>query len=369
VSVNDSGGALSTTTISVVVHPAVTLTLNITPRPVDLGQLVNFSANVSGGTAPFVYTWAFGDGGTGGDLANISHIYTTNGPFWPAVTVIDAAGQVVTTDQQLIVALNVSILSNGTLGAAPFGVGFDSHVTGGEPGYRYAWQFGDGATSSQPDPVHVYDLPGQYDARLTVTDAVGATAQSGEWTVFVAPGGGTLALTLAETSANISLGAVETVTAEPRGGAGAYTLSWSSLPAGCTQPSALTLYCAPSESGIYAVSASLRDGPGAFVTATTTFSVGHIGPPGTLQPGGGPEGGFGLSALALAELIAGALGVVAVTAGAAFVIGTRRGSGARDTRNAHDPYERYRRAETPPNDVTLDRGDAATSGDPLSDLL
>jgi PKD repeat protein len=35
------------------------------PVSPELGQLVNFTANVSGGTAPYRYSWAFGDGGLG----------------------------------------------------------------------------------------------------------------------------------------------------------------------------------------------------------------------------------------------------------------------------------------------------------------
>lgn len=39
----------------------------------------------------------------------------------------------------------------------------------GDP-LTYAWSFGDGATSSAPDPVHAYDKPGNYTVRLTVAD-------------------------------------------------------------------------------------------------------------------------------------------------------------------------------------------------------
>ena len=42
----------------------------------------------------------------------------------------------------------------------------------------YAWDFGDGATSSLADPTHVYPNPGTYTALLTVTDSLGATSTS-----------------------------------------------------------------------------------------------------------------------------------------------------------------------------------------------
>gem|GEM_PF-4537706 len=34
---------------------------------------------------------------------------------------------------------------------------------------QWAWNFGDGSTSSEKNPVHVYNDPGQYTVSLTVT--------------------------------------------------------------------------------------------------------------------------------------------------------------------------------------------------------
>lgn len=39
----------------------------------------------------------------------------------------------------------------------------------------YYWDFGDSGTSSQQNPVHTYDVPGDYTAQVTVTDDEGAT--------------------------------------------------------------------------------------------------------------------------------------------------------------------------------------------------
>lgn len=344
--VADNSGALTNASFAVVVHPALVVGLNIPPRPADLGQLVNFSANVSGGTLPYTYAWAFGDGGVGGDLANISHIYTTNGPFDPAVTVTDAAGQSVTVAQPLTIALNVSILSNGTLGAAPLGLGFTSHVTGGEPDYAYAWAFGDGSTSAMADPSHTYAAPGTYDATLQVTDAAGVMARSTVWPVVVAPGGGPLDLSLSAAPANVSLGGIETVTAAPQGGVGAYTLTWTNLPPGCSASAILTLRCPAGTSGTYPVAATVTDSHGDVAAAATTFTVSQAGSSGGLT-GTGPSSFAGLSLLTREEIAGIAIGGLIAAAVAGFGLGqVARGRSGR-AGSPPDPYDRFRRPEPP----------------------
>lgn len=39
------------------------------------------------------------------------------------------------------------------------------------------WDFGDGFESSEIDPIHVYDAPGQYEVTLTITDRTGCTSE------------------------------------------------------------------------------------------------------------------------------------------------------------------------------------------------
>ncbi|GGI90018.1 immune inhibitor A domain-containing protein [Shewanella gelidii] len=53
---------------------------------------------------------------------------------------------------------------------------FTSTVSGGEPAYRYSWNFGDGsAVSEQASPSHTYAAAGTYNVTLTVTDSADAS--------------------------------------------------------------------------------------------------------------------------------------------------------------------------------------------------
>ncbi|MFW6693882.1 ThuA domain-containing protein [Streptomyces sp. MAR4 CNX-425] len=62
-----------------------------------------------------------------------------------------------------------------TSGQAPLDVRFSAEGTTDPDStdLTYAWDFGDGATSDQPDPAHTYAGNGTYDATLTVTDPGG----------------------------------------------------------------------------------------------------------------------------------------------------------------------------------------------------
>ncbi|MEV4760295.1 ThuA domain-containing protein [Micromonospora sp. NPDC049559] len=65
-----------------------------------------------------------------------------------------------------------------TSGPAPLTVQFSSAGSRDPDGgvLRYAWAFGDGGTSTEPNPTHTYTEPGNYTAQLTVTNPKDRTA-------------------------------------------------------------------------------------------------------------------------------------------------------------------------------------------------
>ncbi len=62
-------------------------------------------------------------------------------------------------------------------GDVPLNVNFSSAGSTDLDGtiVSYEWRFGDGTTSTSPNPLHTYTVPGEYVATLTVTDNLGAT--------------------------------------------------------------------------------------------------------------------------------------------------------------------------------------------------
>ncbi|HLF70660.1 MAG TPA: PQQ-dependent sugar dehydrogenase, partial [Dehalococcoidia bacterium] len=68
-------------------------------------------------------------------------------------------------------------VANPTSGNAPLAVQFSStgsYDSDANP-LAYAWNFGDGASSTQPNPSHTYTTNGNYSATLTLTDGQGGS--------------------------------------------------------------------------------------------------------------------------------------------------------------------------------------------------
>jgi hypothetical protein len=50
-------------------------------------------------------------------------------------------------------------------------VSFSSAIDGGAPAFSYQWNFGDGASSTDANPTHIFATTGTFDVTLTVTDS------------------------------------------------------------------------------------------------------------------------------------------------------------------------------------------------------
>lgn len=73
-------------------------------------------------------------------------------------------------DVNSIPTLQVSATGNPNSGTAPLTVSCNTTVSGGLSPYTYLWSFGDGGSSSQRNPSHIYTSAGTYTAQVTVTD-------------------------------------------------------------------------------------------------------------------------------------------------------------------------------------------------------
>jgi PKD repeat protein len=88
------------------------------------------------------------------------------------------------TEAAAIPAPTASFTASPTSGSAPLAVEFVD-TSSGAPN-SWTWDFGDGASSVEQNPVHTYGTPGTYQATLTATNATGSDT-SNVATITVSP--------------------------------------------------------------------------------------------------------------------------------------------------------------------------------------
>jgi PKD repeat protein len=177
---------------------------------------VSFS-NVTGGSGAYTYSYDFNNDGvfeitnSTSPTATVPASYLADGPGFQTVhgRVTDSSGATAdytTTISILNVPPSVQLSAPST-GAAGVALNFAATVTDPSPvdtaaGFTYAWNFGDGSTSTQAAPSHAYAAAGTYTVKLTATDKDGgATTASATVTVSpAAPVGPTAAFDWADPS-------------------------------------------------------------------------------------------------------------------------------------------------------------------------
>ncbi|MGB6501356.1 MAG: PKD domain-containing protein [Thermoplasmata archaeon] len=172
---NDSEGHESSASLRLhVYNPLSISSLLATPNPAVLGEQVNFSGAAAGGTPPYTFSWTFGDGGTGGNLTEISHVYETNGPFEVELSVHDSIGGTAKLYLNVTIGLEALAAAKESSGTAPLRVDFVGQGEGGQPPYSFDWNFGDASpVSTLQDPTHTYNGAGNYEVALQVQDSQG----------------------------------------------------------------------------------------------------------------------------------------------------------------------------------------------------
>jgi len=144
---------------------------------------------------PTSYAWDFGDGGTSTE-ANPSHVYSAGGTYTVKLTVKNSGGSHTMTRENYISVGGSGIIADfsgtPTSGTVPLTVQFTDLSTGGPT--MWAWDFGDGGTSTVASPSYTYQTPGTYTVKLTASSQTGGTSTKvREGYITVSPSGGIIA--------------------------------------------------------------------------------------------------------------------------------------------------------------------------------
>jgi len=140
-----------------------------TAPPLDGAPLASAEAIAAGQWVEYDVSSAVrGDGGVAFGLASASshsgYFSSREGANPPQLVVQTGAAVAPTADFALTPAQ----------GPAPHAVAFTDLSLGGPT--SWLWSFGDGASSSEANPIHVYAAQGTYDVRLTVSNAQGSNS-------------------------------------------------------------------------------------------------------------------------------------------------------------------------------------------------
>lgn len=161
-------------------------TITINPRPVadftapatvrcEPPFTVNFQDMSTGGATG--WQWDFGDGNTS-TLQNPSHTYTSYGSFTVTLVATNAFGCTDTirrTNYIRIQRASISIPNLPERGCIPYTTTFTPTITSLDAVTSYNWDFGDGGTSTLPNPTYTYTTQGTYTVRLIITTSTGCT--------------------------------------------------------------------------------------------------------------------------------------------------------------------------------------------------
>ncbi len=174
------------TTIQVNPPGAPVASFTVDPASPPAGYEAKFSSTSTGVIS--TYLWDFGDGTTSA-VKNTAHTYTIAGPYTVTLTVSGPNGsnQVTQTVTVVPAAIPVAAFTTNYTAAAfaPFAVKFTDASTNFPT--SWLWEFGDGHTSTERNPVHVFDVAGTYLINLTATNSAGSNKVSNATPIVVNP--------------------------------------------------------------------------------------------------------------------------------------------------------------------------------------
>ena len=222
VTVTDANACSITRSVTITQPSALTSTASMTTVACNGGSTGVASINVSGGTAPYTYSWA-PSGGTAATASGLPvGVYT--------VTVTDANACTLTRSFTITQPTAISVTPSQTNVACNGGTNGTASVavTGGTPGYTYSWAPSGGTAATATGLA-----AGTYTC--TITDANACTKTQ----TFTITQPTAFTATTSFTTVSCNGGSNGTASVVPSGGTGPYTYSWA--PSGGTAATATGL--------------------------------------------------------------------------------------------------------------------------------
>lgn len=233
------------------------------------GEAIFFTdeSSVDPSTSIVSWSWNMGDGSGPITLVDPIHSYADLGTYNVTLTVETAEGCVQSASQTVNVTPVPDASFTFTAACEGSATTFTNTSTIAAGAMNYAWNFGDGGTSSLQSPTHVYAIDGTYTVTLTVTSTDGCDdVTTASVTINDSP--------TALFSASTVCEGASTVFTNLSTGGGALTYSWDfgdGGSSGLTNPS--HTYAAD---GVYTVTLTATNGSLCSNTHTATVTVNNL---------------------------------------------------------------------------------------------
>ncbi|MBU1369993.1 MAG: PKD domain-containing protein [Bacteroidetes bacterium] len=194
-------------------------------------QFTDLSSVEPAGSAITSYSWEFGDGGTS-TQSNPAHTYNSPGSYEVTLTTKTGMDYCARSITKTVVVPEYPYVDAGEDQQIPNGWSVDltGDVTGGTGDISYLWEPQNLVNNPTSLITSTVNLSQTTVFTLTATDNISGCVETDEVVITVT--GGALFVQATAAPAVICLGESTQLNATPSGGAGDYTYSWSSSPAG-----------------------------------------------------------------------------------------------------------------------------------------
>jgi YVTN family beta-propeller protein len=283
VTVTDAVGGTSAASLALTfdVYGVPALGAPIADRPsIDLGQPVDFTAQVSNGSGGASYSWSGLPPGCAGVGAVISCIPAASGTYQVGAQVTDSNGVVSNATGRLIFSVEpdptVSVSASRTTLDLDQSVQLVAFASNGSAGYSYRWQGLPTGCSGSGDALQCLPTAsGLYPVSVTVSDSNGGSATSSDLFVSVAQ---VISVALLVAAEGPSVGQAWAFDALGSGGSGPVAYAWQfGDGTGGTGDGVTHAY---RSTGTFVVTVWANDSVGGSAYRTETIDVGAPGSPG-----------------------------------------------------------------------------------------